>query len=760
MGLFRDRKVETRAVEVVERRDPTAATKSLRWLSVGRPQAPDWDASRAYAVAYYMEPIVYRCVQVIAEIIASKPFRVGPDPTARSKFNPEAPLARMLGAEPPGGPAPGLGASELWAGAIRDYLVTGRFGWEIETPPGSDTPVALWPLAAPALVPIPSASGTQWFSAFDYGRSGGLRRLPPDRVFYCWRPHGTDFRQPESALQAAGLAVSVSVMQSREDYAFLANGSKPATLVITQAFAEEDEYRAFKQQWGSEFGGPANSGRTAFLETDGADSTAGAVDVKVLGATARDAQSAQRSEARQREIAIALGVPFGRLKLEGVTYANAEQEDRIFWQQTLLPLIRRLQNAVNVQLAPRLGPEFGWFDLSDVKALSDRIDPVTAQVGAPAMVQSQLMWINEARADYGLPPVPNGDRFMSADEIAALKTAAGPTDVARALEAFEARITSRFEVREAQPGPPAAEPPAPEPVIIDHEARRTKLWNTTSGRVVNLERRWERRLREMFDRQAKSTVARLEGKRGRSIAGRGEHRALGDEVFDRAHWTAETDKTVTGLFSDVVAEGGARVSEIFGLAFDLEAPYAQEFIRARASQLAGQLTETTYEAIKATLAEGVGAGEGIPELAERLRHVFDVASQSRATTIARTEVISAFNGSASLVASTYGADVVAGKEWIAARDNRTRDEHVGRDGEISGIDEPFSGGLMYPGDPGGAAADVINCRCTVGFLTPDDMPTRVGRSRVVDLRIARAVLALVRPGMTEHDVRQALRQAA
>lgn len=35
------------------------------------------------------------------------------------------------------------------------------------------------------------------------------------------------------------------------------------------------------------------------------------------------------------------------------------------------------------------------------------------------------------------------------------------------------------------------------------------------------------------------------------------------------------------------------------------------------------------------------------------------------------------------------------------------------DGEIREIDEKFSNGLMFPGDPSGGAAEVVNCRCSL-----------------------------------------------
>lgn len=60
-------------------------------------------------------------------------------------------------------------------------------------------------------------------------------------------------------------------------------------------------------------------------------------------------------------------------------------------------------------------------------------------------------------------------------------------------------------------------------------------------------------------------------------------------------------------------------------------------------------------------------------------------------------------------AKDNGADVV--KQWDATLDKRTRPSHARVDGEIRELDEPFSNGLMKPGDPNGRAAEVINCRC-------------------------------------------------
>ena len=89
------------------------------------------------------------------------------------------------------------------------------------------------------------------------------------------------------------------------------------------------------------------------------------------------------------------------------------------------------------------------------------------------------------------------------------------------------------------------------------------------------------------------------------------------------------------------------------------------------------------------------------------------APLSRAKTITRTEghrIQNTASRNAALEARAHGADLL--KKWDASLDGRTRDSHRQVDGEIKELDEKFSNGLMFPGDPDGGAAEVVNCRCT------------------------------------------------
>lgn len=95
------------------------------------------------------------------------------------------------------------------------------------------------------------------------------------------------------------------------------------------------------------------------------------------------------------------------------------------------------------------------------------------------------------------------------------------------------------------------------------------------------------------------------------------------------------------------------------------------------------------------------------------------ALKYRAETIARTETLGALSqaqhaGFELMVAGGVEAKKIK-KVWRTATDARVRDSHADLEGETVGIDERFSNGLLYPREAGGAAEDVINCRCDVVY---------------------------------------------
>jgi hypothetical protein len=123
----------------------------------------------------------------------------------------------------------------------------------------------------------------------------------------------------------------------------------------------------------------------------------------------------------------------------------------------------------------------------------------------------------------------------------------------------------------------------------------------------------------------------------------------------------------------------------------------------------GLLKKKITAQVSRSIATGISYGQTAQLLAGYTRIGYNNAIRITRTEGHRIQTTAAMN--AMEQAKDRGADVV--KQWDAALDDRTRESHTQVDGEIRELDERFSNGLMYPGDPSGGAAEVINCRCAL-----------------------------------------------
>ena len=135
----------------------------------------------------------------------------------------------------------------------------------------------------------------------------------------------------------------------------------------------------------------------------------------------------------------------------------------------------------------------------------------------------------------------------------------------------------------------------------------------------------------------------------------------------------------------------------------------------------GTLIEDIIKSIQIKLEENA-------TLVQLQNAIYEIVNKSQqfykwqALRIARTETTFASGFAAMRTASQYNFELT--KQWIAAKDDRTRRDHRIENGQIVDYNDPFimndGSEMMYPGDPKGKPAQVINCRCTIGFVPKKD----------------------------------------
>ena len=152
-------------------------------------------------------------------------------------------------------------------------------------------------------------------------------------------------------------------------------------------------------------------------------------------------------------------------------------------------------------------------------------------------------------------------------------------------------------------------------------------------------------------------------------------------------------------------------------------PINQEQV-VKAIQLDSKLSKPLYEAlgintndlkksIRNEVSRGISNAYSYRDIARNINNSMGIGL-NKSIRIARTEghrVNQQSTYDAMEKAKKKGADLV--KQWDATLDAKTRPSHQRVDGEIRELDETFSNGLRFPGDPQGPAAEVINCRCVL-----------------------------------------------
>lgn len=168
------------------------------------------------------------------------------------------------------------------------------------------------------------------------------------------------------------------------------------------------------------------------------------------------------------------------------------------------------------------------------------------------------------------------------------------------------------------------------------------------------------------------------------------------------------------------AEAKDATGGLVGIANDAVA----QRLRKRTAERVVEISDHTRGLIRTAIADGVEAGEGQLEIAQRIMGKVGNLGPAgglegfvRAERIARTENHFAANLGSHEAARATGLDL--DKEWGSVEDSRTRASHAAADGQTVDFSAPFVVGgseLDYPGDPDGPAKEVISCRCVTLYV--------------------------------------------
>lgn len=584
-----------------------------------------------------------------------------------------------------------------------DMLLGGEEAWElVKSPRGTYTEI--WPRQPHTLHIIPDAVGRRYYQVTSYRIDDGMPgntpgqsgfTLPPDELvhFKFFNPRNP-WRglAPISAVRSGILIDQYAQAWSK---LFFRKSARPDYAIIAPQGLTTTERDEIVLQLKAKFGGLENVHEPIVLEQ-------GVTDIKPLDFRPKDLEWVNQRELARDEIAAVFGVPDGIMGWGPDSYDTATKLDgdmRALWTLTLIPLVT-FRDTRLTEFFRRVGAlandESIVTDLTGVSSL--RQDYGALIPHAVALFDRGIPWtiINDLLG-LGLPKFPGW-------EVGYLPLGVTPVTSVKALAVPHQKSIRHVGV--------------PEFGSDEHKA----LWQHKDTRLDKQRKIMKRQLKEEIVRQAREVKEKL---RKRKVRPNG-HKAPGGvalltkidaaDVFDRDDEAERFAETFEPVVSEAVARAGQDELDNLdlGIDFDLERPEVRAALRNLLDEFATQTNETTYRELVNLFEQAEQDGASIPAIVERLDEYFegrrDEASLER---IARTTMTGA-NGAGDVTAWEQSG-VVAKKAWLAALDDRTRDDHREAHGQEVDLDEDFRVGgerLEYPGDPAGSPEQIVNCRCS------------------------------------------------
>lgn len=350
---------------------------------------------------------VFACLAALAAAYIEAPLRVyrrtGP---GKQQELPDHPLQALLTV-----PNPVMSPLEVWAWVQwakhldgNAYLRKMRSGHRTR-----GNVIELWPIS-PCRIELRSEGG-RYISAYRYHYAPGeYEDIPPENMIHLrYGLDDRDHRKGLSPMRRLLRAVTTDERAQQWTDSLLANYAIPGLLVTTKARLRQEEADALKAKVRSLYGNDRR-GDVGVLDSE--------ADMKQFGFSPEQMELGELHDIPETRIAAVFRVPpivAGlRAGLQRATYSNFREAREAFTESTLMPLWA-MDAAV---MQARLVPDFAAsdrrivvaHDLTDVRALQEDEDAkytrLQRAVGGPWVT------VNEARADTGLPPLPDGDVLL------------------------------------------------------------------------------------------------------------------------------------------------------------------------------------------------------------------------------------------------------------------------------------------------------------------------------------------------------------
>jgi len=418
----------------------------------------------------------------------------------------------------------------------------------------------------------------------------------------------------------------------------------------------------FREDWYAKYTGRGpKAGGTPILE-DG-------MTLKRIDFNAQEQQFVEGAKLALATVASAFHVnPTMVGQLDNANYSNVREFRRMLYGDTLGPMLAQIEDRLNTFLLPMLDvdPARFYVEFNIGEKLQGSFEEQAAVMST--LVGRPIMSADEGRARFNLPAM-GGD---AAQLVTPLNVLIGGQASPQDSGSQNLRAGGVRAIKSDAAG-------------VRFKARAPQSYEAKAAQVLS----------RFFARQRSAVLAALGAK------------ADGD-WWDADRWDSELSDDLYALALSTAKHVSAEVLESIGFGPDAyDENRTLKFLRAVADSRAGMINSTTRDQIQAALDGDLDDdAEGSTPAG-----VFEVAESSRVPSAAAA-LVTTFSAFATTEAVKQVAGDRATKTWITTSGN-PRASHAAMNGETVGVEELFSNGMNWPGDPAGGPDEVAGCYCDV-----------------------------------------------
>lgn len=372
--------------------------KSQNFIDISSFNAGHIGTTKAGASSYRNNVIVYRCVNLIAQSASHVPWLVIKNRPNNKTILKDHPIAKLLK-----NPNAETAGADFFCEVIASLLLFGN-AYILSTAKFHSFPQELYLLSANATSPVIQNNIA---TGYRYNSSAGSKLYPIDvlskmsKVLHLKMYHPTDKYHGLSCLEAASMSIDLHNQATSWNNSLLRNGARPSGALIVKdsnGYLSDEQFERLQEQLYDKFTGSLNSGKPILLE--------GGLDWREMSMNPKDMDFIESKNSAAREIALAFGVPPQLLGINGDnTYSNMQEARLALWEETLIPLLDKLSDALSTWLSHWYGEDLHVdFDRDAISALTEKRENLWSKIAT-----ANFMTINEKRALVGLEPIKGGN---------------------------------------------------------------------------------------------------------------------------------------------------------------------------------------------------------------------------------------------------------------------------------------------------------------------------------------------------------------